>query len=323
MSTDKNMCVGLTNKESIDKFMGRLGCFLLIFMMITVTAVSQSKINSFLTPSDTLNKPRRNAVIIAESSVAGLTLIGLNQLWYADYPQSKFHTINDNNQWLQMDKLGHTFSSYQLGSVGANILNWSGVNKKQQLLYGATLGFAFLTTVEVFDGFSKEWGFSWGDMMANASGTGLYIGQELLWDEQRITLKYSFHQTKYAKLRPDTLGDGFLEEVLKDYNGQTYWLSANIHSFFKDSNLPQWLNIAIGYGADGMLVGDNELVDNLGISQNRKRQFYLSLDVDLSRIKTNSQVLKSILEIFNVIKVPFPALELDSNGKLNAHAVYF
>ena len=303
--------------------MGRFGCFLLTFMMITVTAVSQSKINSFLTPSDTLNKPRRTAVIITESSVAGLTLIGLNQLWYADYPQSKFHTINDNDQWLQMDKLGHTFSSYQLGNVGANILNWSGVNKKQQLLYGATLGFAFLTTVEVFDGFSKEWGFSWGDMLANASGTGLYIGQELLWKEQRITLKYSFHQTKYAKLRPDALGDGFLEEVLKDYNGQTYWLSANIQSFFKESCIPQWLNIAIGYGADGMLVGDNELVDNLGISHNRKRQFYISLDVDLSRIKTNSRVLKSVLEVFNVIKVPFPALELDSNGKLKAHAIYF
>lgn len=303
--------------------MGRFGCFLLTFMMITVTAVSQSKINSFLTPSDTLNKPRRTAVIITESSVAGLTLIGLNQLWYADYPQSKFHTINDNDQWLQMDKLGHTFSSYQLGNVGANILNWSGVNKKQQLLYGATLGFAFLTTVEVFDGFSKEWGFSWGDMLANASGTGLYIGQELLWEEQRITLKYSFHQTKYAKLRPDALGDGFLEEVLKDYNGQTYWLSANIQSFFKERHIPQWLNIAIGYGADGMLVGDNELVDNLGISHNRKRQFYISLDVDLSRIKTNSRVLKSVLEVFNVIKVPFPALELDSNGKLKAHAIYF
>ncbi|MCB0444231.1 MAG: DUF2279 domain-containing protein [Gelidibacter sp.] len=303
--------------------MGRFGCFLLTFMMITVTAVSQSKINSFLTPSDTLNKPRRTAVIITESSVAGLTLIGLNQLWYADYPQSKFHTINDNDQWLQMDKLGHTFSSYQLGNVGANILNWSGVNKKQQLLYGATLGFAFLTTVEVFDGFSKEWGFSWGDMLANASGTGLYIGQELLWKEQRITLKYSFHQTKYAKLRPDALGDGFLEEVLKDYNGQTYWLSANIQSFFKERHIPQWLNIAIGYGADGMLVGDNELVDNLGISHNRKRQFYISLDVDLSRIKTNSRVLKSVLEVFNVIKVPFPALELDSNGKLKAHAIYF
>ena len=197
------------------------------------------------------------------------------------------------------------------------------MSQKNQLIYGATLDFTFLTAVEVLDGYSAEWGFSWSDMAANAAGTGLYVGQELLWDEQRITLKYSFHQTKYASQRPDKLGNGFFEEFLKDYNGQTYWLSGNIHSFFKDSKVPKWLNVAVGYGAEGMLVGDNESVDNLGITQNPKRQFYLSLDVDLSRIKTNSHLLKSILEVLNVIKVPFQALELDSNGKLKAHPVYF
>ncbi len=291
--------------------------------LVSMATFSQSKIDRFLTPSDTLNTHRRNAVIITEASLAGITLVGLNQLWYADYPRSKFQTINDSKEWLQMDKMGHVFSSYQLGRVGANVLNWSGVSKKNQLIYGGTLGLTFLTAVEVLDGYSAEWGFSWSDMAANAVGTGLYVGQELLWNEQRITLKYSFHQTQYASQRPDKLGDGFFEEVLKDYNGQTYWLSANIHSFFKNDKIPKWLNIAVGYGAEGMLVGDNESVDNLGITQSPRRQFYLSLDVDLSRIKTNSQLLKSILEVLNVIKVPFPALELDSNGKLKAHPVYF
>lgn len=303
--------------------MFKLNAILFLCFIATTATFSQSKTEYFLTPSDTLNKPRRNAVIITEASLVGITLIGLNQLWYADYPRSKFQTINDSNEWLQMDKMGHVFSSYQVGRAGANVLNWSGVSKKNQLIYGATLGFTFLTAVEVLDGYSAEWGFSWSDMAANAAGTGLYVGQELLWDEQRITLKYSFHQTQYASQRPDKLGNGFFEEVLKDYNGQTYWLSGNIHSFFKDSNIPKWLNVAVGYGAEGMLVGDNESVDNLGITQNPKRQFYLSLDVDLSRIKTNSHLLKSILEVLNVIKVPFPALELDSKGKLKAHPVYF
>ncbi|WP_283637455.1 DUF2279 domain-containing protein [Aquaticitalea lipolytica] len=294
-----------------------------IVFFVTISTVAQSKFESFLTPSDTLNLPRRNAVIISESSTMGLSLLGLNQLWYADYPRSKFHTLNDADEWLQMDKVGHVFSSYQIGRAGANILNWSGVSKKNQLVYGSTLGFTFLTAVEVFDGFSEEWGFSWSDMAANAAGTGLYVGQELLWEEQRITLKYSFHQTKYAPQRPDKLGEGFIEEMLKDYNGQTYWLSANVHSFFKESQIPKWLNVAIGYGADGMLTGKSETVNNLIISHQRKRQFYLSLDVDLSRIETKSHVLKTIFEVFNVIKVPFPTLELDDRGVLKVHPVYF
>ena len=39
------------------------------------------------------------------------------------------------------------------------------------------------------------------------------------------------------------LGENFLEQILKDYNGQTYWLSANIHSFFKKSNFSALLPI--------------------------------------------------------------------------------
>lgn len=284
---------------------------------------AQSGIDRFLKPTDSLNVPRRNAVIITESSLATISLVGLNQLWYADYPQSNFHTINDSGEWLQMDKFGHVFSSYQVGRVGADLLAWSGVSERDQLIYGSTLGFAYLGVVEVFDGFSEEWGFSWTDILANAAGTSLYVGQQLLWKEQRITLKYSFHQTHYAVQNPDKLGDGWTEEFLKDYNGQTYWLSVNLHSFFKESEVPKWLNVAFGYGAEGMLTGENESVNNNLITQDRRRQFYFSLDVDLSRIQTKSHFLKTIFSIFNVLKVPFPTVEFTEKNGFRFHGIYF
>ena len=297
--------------------------YLLITFWISLPLFSQSKLESFLKPSDSLNTSRRNGVIITEATLGGLTLIGLNQLWYKDYPRSSFHTINDNSEWLHMDKLGHVFTSYQMGRVGANVLNWSGVSDRDQLIYGATLGFAFLVTVEVFDGFSKEWGFSWGDMGANATGTGLYIGQELLWNEQRFAIKYSFHQTKYASQRPDKLGDGFLEELIKDYNGQTYWLSANLHSFFKESKLPKWLNVAVGYGVDGLLTGKSDPNSDPLLNQNRTRQWYLSLDIDLTKIRTNSHILRTLFDVFHTFKVPFPALEFTEKNGIKAHAILF
>lgn len=284
---------------------------------------AQSGIDRFLKPTDSLNVPRRNTVIITESSLATISLVGLNQLWYADYPQSNFHTINDSGEWLQMDKFGHVFSSYQVGRVGADLLAWSGVSERDQLIYGSTLGFAYLGVVEVFDGFSEEWGFSWTDILANAAGTSLYVGQQLLWKEQRITLKYSFHQTHYAVQNPDKLGDGWTEEFLKDYNGQTYWLSVNLHSFFKESEVPKWLNVAFGYGAEGMLTGENESVNNNLITQDRRRQFYFSLDVDLSRIQTKSHFLKTIFSIFNVLKVPFPTVEFTEKNGFRFHGIYF
>ena len=296
----------------------------LIFTIFCVSSVlSQTEKDSFFKPRDTLNIKRRNAVILTESTLGGITLLGLNQLWYADYERSKFHTINDNSEWFQMDKLGHTFTAYHLGRFGAQTLNWAGVSKKNQLIYGGSLGFMFLTGVEVLDGFSEEWGFSWGDFAANAAGSGLFIGQELLWEEQRISLKYSFNRTHFASQNPNKLGSGMLEELLKDYNGQTYWLSANLHSFFKESKLPKWLNVAVGYGVDGLLYGESNLQQLNFPNQKRSRQFYLSLDVDLTKIETKSEFLKQIFNVFNVVKVPFPTIEINGNGKLVGHFIYF
>ena len=297
--------------------------WLFVFLFVSVFSQAQSDSNTFLKPSDTLNKPRRTGVYVGESVALGVTLVGLNQLWYKDYPKSDFHFINDNNQWLQMDKLGHLYSTYHLGRVGAEMLQWSSASKKEQLIYGSTLGLGFLTVVEVFDGFSQEWGASSGDIIANVSGTALYVSQELLWKEQRITPKFSFHQTKFASQRPETLGASFNEEILKDYNGQTYWLSFNVHSFTKDSFIPKWLNLAIGYSGEGMLYGnDAEAIEN-GIIQNPYRQFYLSLDVDLTKITTKSHFLKTLFSVFNTIKIPAPTLQYDEYNGLKGRFIYF
>ena len=290
-----------------------------LFFLLTVFSHAQNA--AFYKKSDTLNTKRRNAIIVAESVLAGGALISLNQLWYKDYPRSSFHLKNDNNDWKQMDKVGHLMTSYYVGKIGMEALDWAGVSIKNQLIYGATSGFAFLTAVEVLDGFSEEWGASPGDILANATGTGLLVGQELLWQEQRITVKYSFHQTDFAKQRPNTLGENYLQQALKDYNGQTYWLSANIWSLNKESAFPKWLNVAVGYGAEGMLYG-NSNAGNATL-QDPYRQFYLSLDLDLTKIKTNSEFLKSVFSVVNFIKIPAPTLEINTKGRIKFHYLYF
>jgi uncharacterized protein YfiM (DUF2279 family) len=290
---------------------------LLFFLLLSLTLFSQN--SSFYEKSDTLNIKRRNAIIISEGIVLSGALISLNELWYKNYPQRNFHLKNDYNQWKQMDKVGHFMTSYYGGKLGMDALNWAGVSKKNQLIYGAGIGFVFLSAVEILDGFSEEWGASTSDVIANAAGTGFLIGQELLWKEQRISVKYSFHQTNFAKQRPAILGENYFQQTLKDYNGQTYWLSANIWSFNKKSTIPKWLNIALGYGAEGMLYG-NTTTSTVNIPY---RQFYLSLDVDLTKIKTNSEFLKSVFSVVNFIKIPAPTLEINTKGRVRFHYLYF
>jgi hypothetical protein len=192
------------------------------------------------------------------------------------------------------------------------------------LIYGASLGFVFLTAVEVMDGFSEEWGASMGDVIANASGTALYVSQELIWKEQRIIPKFSFHKTQFSNIRPDVLGSTIPEQILKDYNGQTYWFSANLYSFSKGSKLPKWLNLALGYGADGMISGNEaNFATILTLKPEKFRQFYLSFDVDLTKIETNSHFLKSFFSVFNTIKIPAPTIEYSTHSGFKFYAFYF
>lgn len=285
---------------------------------------AQTTLDSFLKPSDTLHIPRRNGVIISELALSGTALFALNQLWYANYSKSSFHTINDNAEWLQVDKAGHVFSAYHIGNASANALKWSGISRKNQIIYGATSGFVFLSAVEIMDGYSKNWGASVGDVVANASGTALLISQELLWKEQRIVPKFSFHTTPYASARPKVLGASLSEQLLKDYNGQTYWLSANVHSFFKASKIPKWINIAVGYGGEGMITANDEFTNTIFLPQSqRERQFYLSFDVDLTKIETKSRLLKTVFSIFNTVKIPTPTLEFKQFGGIKGHFIYF
>ena len=202
-------------------------------------------------------------------------------------------------------------------------LAWAGDSKKNQLIYGATLGFVFLTTIEVLDGFSEEWGFSTGDVMANALGTGLLVGQEVLWDEQRIQMKFSFMTTQYAENNPEKLGETTLEQLLKDYNGQTYWLSFNLRSFFKESKIPKWLNVSIGYGANGLPEDSLDFTTSPPEPIESYRQFFTSVDVDLTKIPTNSDFLKTVFNVFNFVKIPAPTVEYRTNGSWKFHFLYF
>ncbi|NJO25764.1 MAG: hypothetical protein HC867_08385 [Bacteroidia bacterium] len=195
-------------------------------------------------------------------------------------------------------------------------------------------GAAYLTVIEVLDGFSEKWGWSWSDFATNILGSGALVAQELAWDDQRIKLKFSFHRKKYGdpqlNARSDELfGKDFGARMLKDYNGQTYWASINLKSFFKNSKLPEWLSFSIGYGAEGLFGGE----ENIGKDENgnitfnrpdvkRYRQWFIAPDIDLSKIKTNKKGVRFMLNFLSAFKFPAPSLEF-SNGKLKAHAIHF
>jgi hypothetical protein len=295
----------------------------LLFVLLLESPKGQAQIPL---PADTLSAEVKRARLIGLGAgfITGYTggMVLLHQAWYKHDPRSSFHFFNDNRDWKQMDKAGHFWAAFHQSRTGVELLKWAGVAEKKAIWYGGMLGILMQTPIEIFDGYGTEYGASVGDMVANTAGSFAVIAQQLAWGEIRLMPKFSFHRTAYAPLRLEMLGNNYLEQMLKDYNGQTYWLSADVSAFLPaESRYPRWLNVAVGYGAEGMIYGNPDTNRQFGYDAHRR--YFLSLDLNLMNIPTRSKFLKKAFYVASIFRIPAPALEFNRKQKLVFHPVYF
>jgi hypothetical protein len=326
----------------IDNLVARksiVAVFALLFCSFSLRGNAQMFNRGFFVPADTLDKRRMALVAGSWTAIYGSALVGLNGAWYNRYERTSFHTFNDLPEWQGMDKAGHIWTAYSESRFTAQALKWSGVKRGVSDIAGFGTAMVFQTTLEMFDAYSAKWGFSWGDIGANVIGAGSFYAQQLLWNEQRISIKLSFHNVHYkdeygwrfqeeeAERVADLFGNTLAEKSLKDYNGQTYWISVNPSSFSKGFK-PRWLNFAVGYGAEGLFGGDDNIWVNKDGTQgvfdvNRQVQIFLSPDIDFTRIRTRSPILRTVFTVLNIVKLPAPTLMLQTEGAVKFYPLYF
>lgn len=311
-----------------------------------------------LQAADSLHRPRLWMAATTGTAAYGATMTGLYYAWYADYPLGRFHTVDDLREWNQMDKMGHSLMAYNESRWTGLGARWTGLSHRRAAWLGFAGGQLIQTSFELFDGFSKEWGFSWSDIGFNLLGSGLFLGQELGWRDQRICLKMSAWPVQHptGRLYPahpagndtwttlqqrseDLYGAGPVSLFLKNYNTLVVWASVNPRAFSRrpDGWWPRWLNVAAGLGADNLYAGDGyewkadkNCQDPDCITYRvdpsrypRTRQLFLSLDVDLTRLPVKNRFLRTTLAVLNVFKIPAPTLEWRSGGRVRLHPVYF
>ena len=298
-------------------------------------------------PSDTLLQRRVVGITAVGLGVYGTGMFLLSKAWYKENQSKKFRFFNDGGEWLQMDKVGHVYSGYNESSMVYDMYRWAGLSEKSAMWLGLGAGMMAQTSIEILDGFSEKWGFSWGDVACNVAGMAMFGLQQSLWHEQRILLKVSSDFRSYSKL-PITAIDGVTTDnlhrraadlysnhlagrLLKDYNAQTYWLSFNPASFRQNEGWwPPYINFAIGYSGENLFGGfgnnwtymDTEFHLNSRMYP-RYRQYLLSLDIDFRKIPCKSPFWKTFFRVVSIFKIPAPAIEINSLGKVKGHWLYF
>ena len=285
--------------------------FLLLFFLLSVNnckIIAQEK-------DSTNNKVLKivNASIVSTSYLA--STYRSTQHFYTKYPYSSFITKNDLGTWLNMDKAFHAFSSYQLCSFFYEGNKLTKIKDKKSLDIALVESLVFGLTKEWVDSHIDIAGWSWYDISANLSGSFLFYGQQKLFNEQRVKMKFSYYNSNLQSYNPSVLGDSKLNYWLKDYNGQTFWLTSSLGAW--GITQKKWANpisIAFGYSADNMLNElDNSKIPN-NLQLNRYKQYYIGLDIDWSQIEVKRKSVKVLFYLLDKVKIPFPSIEISKFG---------
>jgi hypothetical protein len=201
------------------------------------------------------------------------------------------------------DKLGHAFSFYVSTRLLAKTLDeWAGQPRQDAIRIAALTSAAVSLAIEVFDGYSLEYGFSSSDMAMNLLGVGAGMLLETYPQLDRLIdlrLQYwpSSDSRKYGQTNPGN-----------DYSGQTYLF------VLKASGVPElqrnpWLRFAelqLGYGSRGYAPHPGPYAPEQPVKQ---RNLYFGIGLNVSELlrrtvfkgpSTTRRVTEGVLEYLQV-----------------------
>lgn len=216
--------------------------------------------------------------------------------------RGQFHIQNDWKYSMSADKLGHFFDGAFIHNLYSGAFEWAGFDSKTAMWFGTVFSIAYMTDIEIEDGFATQWGFSPGDEIFNALGAFYPVLQHSYKPLDEFNIKWSYYPSE--ELSSGVKNGAFLD----DYNGQTMWLSIGIHHFLPQSAKKYWpdfFNIAIGYG-----------VKYYTDYTKRYQDFYIALDYDYRKlIPGNSKFMLWFKDILNHFRlIPAPGIRIGTTG---------
>lgn len=257
---------------------------------------------SFMTPQS--NGQDTSAVHWYRAGGIGLLTAGgfvyghaLNtNLWWKG-EKSGFH-FNWQEDWtyaLGSDKFGHFFFPYMASQVYSGLFQWSGFSRNTSLWLGSSLAFSYQTYIEIKDGFSKQWGFSWGDFAANTLGAAYPLIEEEYPPLKNFRFKMSFSPSERFRNNSHSV-------IFDDYESTYDWVSIDIYNLLPQKAKPYWspyLNIALGHS-----------VKRLDAPEGGHHELFLALDWNLDAFQIQNEYLRAVQKIIGFYRLPSPAVKI-------------
>ncbi len=278
-------------------------CLLGLLLLVSSAVVAQPEEEGKLTP--------KSSWLLAGYSTA-VAIVGYNA-WWNDNSRT-FHTVDEG--WLESDsyrggadKFGHMYTTYLSTRLLSDGLVALGNSPQKSLNYASwTVGLTSFG-VEVLDGYTEEFGFSYEDLVFNLAGIAAarFMESNEWWD-QRFDFRFYYRQSGDSK----RMNKG---DVLSDYSGQTYLLMAKLNGFSTFSNNPylRYVELGVGYGSRGYHPSD-------GTSEKQQKLFFaLSLNLSellnqtLYKTQHHPSMKQGTDQLFEYLQLPQTTMMTDRN----------
>ena len=229
-------------------------------------AVADAEDDFYLVAKDDLPRdpdvaaaPTTRGLVASAVGTAGIyaALYGwLTAAWWVrttDSGEFQFHDegwFGRNTYAGGADKLGHFWGNYAVTRGVAQILHHGGWDKRGSTLVAGALSLGFFAFSEVKDGYKQEYGFSYGDMIANTTGVLVGVGLELSPTiDRHLDIRISY---KPSQLYLDRLQKDGPFNTPEDYTGQTFLLAYHLGAIDylrEHASWTRYFDVNLGYAA--------------------------------------------------------------------------
>jgi len=279
-----------------------------LFLIVLALILNQN----IFAKNDTLKLKKKRVFIVASSISLGLGLSYsyVQNSWWPE-KEISFHFDHgaDLVYALNVDKAGHFMGGIEAADIFSSSIKWAGMDEKKAVWYGAFFGSTLQLAIEMKDAYAPYWGFSKWDLALGSLGSLWPVAQYYSDGLKKINFKFSYykHSNIYWELERQRGKEINNYAWQDDYPNQTYWVTFNINHFIENSYLPEWLNVAFGFGLD-----DTQYLDENNTKMGGNNEWYIALDYNIPKLlkKWDSITGKRVKYWLNYIHFPAPTIRI-------------
>lgn len=261
--------------------------------------------------ADTTGVLWSRAIPFSAAIVAGATIgqVKQAQTYWRSSTAWYLNNGDDLRYAAGADKFGHAFAAYAITVLVREGMLWSGVDTTTSVWIAAAVATAHQLLVEYRDATSiasdrvyyPYLGWSWGDVAANIAGALLPVAQHY-WGRQMPLL--SMLRYKFSFRPSDKVRNGFYNSLLDDYESQYHWMSVPLNAVlpFNKAWWGRFFGIGLGHSVREIVRAPGDY------TYNGKQEIWLTLDYNLEAIETTCDVLRQVLRVVNMIRLPAPCI---------------